>query len=167
MLRNIRVSRWSWRKLEQINSATVIYTHDLYVRVLNLLATLFRDYAARYLSLSASVVLTLELLLPRLYNRAPRRMGEASVDFPRPSTYPVADDEWIRFRGCWISNAIPATTIYPVFSCLRYHHTGESTFPPPIIAAAALVAPRYSSFAICILLYFLFFIFGWYLYDIL
>lgn len=110
--------------------------------------TLFLDYAARYLSSGVSVTLTLELPLPRLYNRAPvwkgvgADGGEASVDFPRPSTYPVADDEWIRFRGCWISNAIPATTIYPVFSRLRYHHTVESTFPPPIIAAAMLVAPR-------------------------
>lgn len=106
MLRNIRVSRWSWRKLEQINSATVIYMHDLYVRVLNLLATLFRDYAARYLSLSASVVLTLELLLPRLYNRAPRRMGEARLIFRvRPHT------RWPTMNG-YVSGAAELVTRY-------------------------------------------------------
>lgn len=36
---------------------------------------LFLDYAGRYLSLGVSVTLTLELLLPRLYNRAPGRTG--------------------------------------------------------------------------------------------
>lgn len=36
MLRNVYVFLESSRKLEQINSATVIYMHDLYARVLNL-----------------------------------------------------------------------------------------------------------------------------------